>query len=292
MEDVSGDAYTARAPSAPEERMRHGRTAPAGTLLAARRALWASARRRALLKLLGRFDGVRKAVPAERAALAVPASLRQLLASHVAERFDHNEDPGADAAGWEVPLHRFAVAPGLAGRLAAAAAKAAAAERRRSPAGAQVSNRGGAWHGDARALEREEDRRELVALRAAGAAAVALAAEAEGEEAPAIKAAWFNVCAGGKAHNGLHHHQDSTWSGVFFASAGGTPGGRRGGGRLVLRVAAGKRRDGRSWVRYVRVPPTPGTIVVFPGWLLHAVEPALCPSGPVAPPRVSLAFNA
>ena len=51
---------------------------------------------------------------------------------------------------------------------------------------------------------------------------------------------------------------------------------------------------------YAVVPPAPGTIVVFPGWLLHAVMPAAgAPNGQTAArdaeadvlPRISVALN-
>ena len=68
--------------------------------------------------------------------------------------------------------------------------------------------------------------------------------------------------------------------------------------RIGGAAAGGPGSDGAC--EYAAVPPTPGTLVIFPGWLLHAVLPAAAADtaatadvadDQVRLPRISVAFN-
>ena len=120
-----------------------------------------------------------------------------------------------------------------------------------------------------------------------------------------------------RRRNRLHTHAGARWSVVFYAAASENS------GSLILvpkhapsatdheltpeecmylRAVPGtagihnpnatREKDGTSGVcHYLEVPPVPGSIVVFPAWLLHAVMPGSSEADDSCEPRVSVAFN-
>jgi uncharacterized protein (TIGR02466 family) len=107
--------------------------------------------------------------------------------------------------------------------------------------------------------------------------------------------AWANVNPPGASH-ALHGHPGAFWSAVYYVDDGGA--GADDGGELVLQDPRGMlpamhdpllrfRVEGCLSAGFVEaIRPRPGLLVVFPSWLLHAVEPFRGPR-----PRVSIAFN-
>ncbi len=99
--------------------------------------------------------------------------------------------------------------------------------------------------------------------------------------------AWANVLRAGDVFS-PHRHAGSAWSGAWYLDVGDGPG-----GHLVLedpRAGAGvldspllDQAEGAA----LSLAPQTGTLVVFPGWLLHHVTPY---AGDL--PRISLSFNA
>ena len=103
--------------------------------------------------------------------------------------------------------------------------------------------------------------------------------------------AWINI-SGRESLNLLHHHSDSTWSGVYYLDDG--RGGAEGniGGQLLLRVAAGGGTGAcdpdethhlprmalrgifetdlatRDLHEYVEIEPLAGHLILFPGTLI------------------------
>jgi len=131
--------------------------------------------------------------------------------------------------------------------------------------------------------------------------------QGDAEEAPALEA-WLNVSRCGHYH-GLHHHATSAWSGVYWAQ-GPSPvrGCGHSGGFLIqlkmdhLQTGGGESQaEGRKHqeqqleciCKYGVVEPRAGVILLFRGWLPHAVFPLAPPAhGDQAVPRVSASFNA
>ena len=82
---------------------------------------------------------------------------------------------------------------------------------------------------------------------------------------PSAFECWASVHGLGSWH-APHTHRRAALSAVFFAADGGGEG-----GDLVFDDPRG------AWPPFQhtwRVPPTPGELVVFPGWLIHRVEPS------------------
>ena len=196
----------------------------------------------------------------------------------------------SNRGGWH--SHR-----GLLTALAAAGGRAgvAAALLRRAVAQAVA-------HAEAEAAAEGAPPRRAAALRAALEARCASDARAPPElTALQPRHAWANVSRT-EHYNGLHDHEGALWSGVFYAKvppacAGG------GSGALVLRTAvggltaaqaeaaaapaaAGTPAPAVGWCRFAAVEPREGMLLLFPGWLPHAVLPL---KGDV--PRVSFSFN-
>jgi hypothetical protein len=134
---------------------------------------------------------------------------------------------------------------------------------------------------------------------------------------------WVNVSSSGDL-NTLHHHSGATWSGVYYVDSG--RGDVKGfiGGQLLLRFTRGmnfsedrgcgntepdedlnvprmKMLDTSSedplqvekeiaeyaeFGRYAAIDPEPGTLIIFPSWLSHAVAPHLGNAD-----RISVSFN-
>lgn len=107
--------------------------------------------------------------------------------------------------------------------------------------------------------------------------------------------AWVNVNPPG-ASNALHGHPGAYWSAVYYVDDGGA--GPDDGGELFFQDPRGVlpamhdpllrfRIEGCLSAGFSEtIRPEPGLLVVFPSWLLHAVDPFRGPR-----PRVSIAFN-
>jgi uncharacterized protein (TIGR02466 family) len=101
--------------------------------------------------------------------------------------------------------------------------------------------------------------------------------------------AWANVARQGHYHR-VHNHPSSAWSGVYYVNAGGDAPGRPLSGVLEL-------CDPRPFTEMVATPGSPfgqrvifraeaGTMIVFPSWLYHFVNPFHGDGE-----RISVAFN-
>jgi hypothetical protein len=134
--------------------------------------------------------------------------------------------------------------------------------REASSPGLTVSNVGG-WHSTADFLDWDgspvRDLRERIAAAAARVGARDFAVHA-----------WANVLRSGDYHD-AHRHGEAVWSGVYWVDAGQGLGGE-------LKFA--REREAHS------VAPRAGLMLIFPGFLLHSVEPY---TG--SRPRISVAFN-
>jgi uncharacterized protein (TIGR02466 family) len=107
--------------------------------------------------------------------------------------------------------------------------------------------------------------------------------------------AWVNVNPPG-ASNALHGHPGAYWSAVYYVDDGGA--GEGDGGELFFHDPRGVlpamhdpllrfRVEGCLSAGYTEsIRPEPGLVVIFPSWLLHAVDPFRGNR-----PRVSIAFN-
>jgi uncharacterized protein (TIGR02466 family) len=107
--------------------------------------------------------------------------------------------------------------------------------------------------------------------------------------------AWVNVNPPGSS-NALHGHPGAFWSAVYYVDDGGA--GPDDGGELTFQDPRGVlpamhdpllrfRVEGCLTAGYIEsIRPVPGLLVVFPAWLLHAVDPFRG-----SRPRVSVAFN-
>jgi hypothetical protein len=119
--------------------------------------------------------------------------------------------------------------------------------------------------------------------------------------------AWLNASQK-EALNLLHHHSDATWSGAYYVDdgRGDAPGFL--GGQLLLRLTPGGGHGScepdemehvprmalrgvyatveECQYQYVEVRPEPGTLVLFPSWLSHAVAPHFGNAE-----RISVSFN-
>ena len=133
---------------------------------------------------------------------------------------------------------------------------------------------------------------------------------------------WVNVSGAGDL-NTLHHHSGATWSGAYYVDTGKGDVDGFTGGNLLLRFTRGmtyiedtgqgnmepdedlhvprmQMMDGTTdpegpekeaaefdhFGRYAHVEPEPGTLIIFPAWLSHAVAPHLGNSD-----RISVSFN-
>ena len=133
---------------------------------------------------------------------------------------------------------------------------------------------------------------------------------------------WVNVSGAGDL-NTLHHHSDATWSGAYYVDSGEGDVEGFTGGHLLLRFTRGmtyiedtgqgnmepdedlhvprmkmldtpaddngpaeEAAEFEQFGRYAHIEPKPGTLIVFPGWLSHAVAPHLGNGD-----RISVSFN-
>lgn len=121
--------------------------------------------------------------------------------------------------------------------------------------------------------------------------------------------AWLNKSSN-ESFNLLHHHGDATWSGVYYVRNGRGAAAGYTAGQLLLRLTPGggtgacepdednhvsrmrlcgvfvDPSTGVEESRYAEVHPMPGTLLVFPGFLSHAVAPHF---GDLS--RVGISFN-
>ncbi|HEX8602958.1 MAG TPA: TIGR02466 family protein [Pseudoduganella sp.] len=107
--------------------------------------------------------------------------------------------------------------------------------------------------------------------------------------------AWVNVNPPGSS-NALHGHPGAYWSAVYYVDDGGA--GPDDGGDLFFQDPRGVlpamhdpllrfRIEGCLTAGYIEsIKPRPGMLIIFPAWLLHAVDPFRGPRE-----RVSVAFN-
>ena len=102
--------------------------------------------------------------------------------------------------------------------------------------------------------------------------------------------AWANILRNGE-YNSLHSHPNAFWSGVYYVTGNTKPADdNQFSGRLELldpRPGASLSYPLRTrlYGRFL-VDPTPGQMVVFPGWLQHQVHPYFGNEQ-----RISIAFN-
>ena len=88
--------------------------------------------------------------------------------------------------------------------------------------------------------------------------------------------AWLNVNRSSDL-NYMHVHDPLRWSGVYFVDAGATVEESHG-GRLLFR--GGKQAHVDASHSFLAVPPTPGTLWIFPGSVPHAVLGQVVPTDP------------
>lgn len=101
--------------------------------------------------------------------------------------------------------------------------------------------------------------------------------------------AWANVSRAGSYHR-THNHPGSAWSGVYYVEAGDESPDAPLSGVLELPdprpYANMTSTPGDPFGQKVLVRPKNGTIIMFPGWLPHFVNPYVGPGE-----RISIAFN-
>lgn len=101
--------------------------------------------------------------------------------------------------------------------------------------------------------------------------------------------AWANVSRQGSYHR-THNHPGSAWSGVYYVEAGEPSPEAPLSGVLELAdprpYANMTATPGDPFGQKVLVRPKNGTIIVFPGWFPHFVNPYVGPGE-----RISIAFN-
>ena len=257
------------------------------------------------LGLLGRFASYRPA-SADVSSLPLPPHAADLFTVHELHEYQDADAPDALNFGWNAAAHVFLLRDSH--RLNAALSRAALASAASSP-GLRVSNRGG-YHSDTRWLhDLSASRHPDVAaasrrlLHAIGCA-IHLA---QGGDSSGTRDAfaewrphdsWCNVVGAGHYH-GLHDHEAAAWSGVYYAAVPASVG-RGTSGALVLRTATSVihedgggavRRCQGDWCTFAALTPQPGALVLFPGWLPHAVLPLEDGDNRGGGVRISISFN-
>lgn len=113
--------------------------------------------------------------------------------------------------------------------------------------------------------------------------------------APVIDNMWANINPR-HGYNRSHSHPDTLWSGVYYVQA------PEGCGRIsfcdprsqaqVFTPVFGEisNTDSSSWSE-VYYEPVAGRLILFPGWLVHEVEPNLSTLDGEAGNRISVSFN-
>jgi uncharacterized protein (TIGR02466 family) len=262
--------------------------------------------------LLGRFSSYRPA-NGEVTALPLPPHgagghrrarerrAAEVFTTHELHEYQDADAPDALNFGWNATVHAFILRD--VEDDAALLSRAALASAASSP-GLRVSNRGG-YHSGTRWLHHlcHSKRADVASasrrlLHAIGCAIQLAEAHARGGDSnrDAYREewephdAWCNVVGDGHYH-GLHDHEAAVWSGVYYASVPASVGGAS--GALVLRTATSVMHGshgavGGEWCTFAPFTPQPGALVIFPGWLPHAVLPLEDGEGGV---RISISFN-
>ena len=161
----------------------------------------------------------------------------------------------------------------------------------RQSRGEKKSNVGG-WHSETGQLEFLGDARlaliqQMHALTQEATSKVL--AEAASPQVPIqfVLQAWANISRGGDSH-ASHTHPGATWSGVYYVDAGESTNGDGGAPLELVDPCPGRTNTFLSFLlpTSVQVRPRAGLMVLFPGYLSHAVH-AHKGSGT----RISIAFN-
>ena len=255
------------------------------------------------LGLLGRFSSYRPA-QGEITNVPLPPHAAEVFTTHELHEYQDADAPDALNFGWNATAHAFLLHDSH--HLDAALSRAALASAASSP-GLRVSNRGG-YHSDTRWLHdlcdskhtdvASASRRLLHAIGCAIQLAEAYARGGDGSgardgpDAWEPHDSWCNVVGHGHYH-GLHDHEAAVWSGVYYASVPASVGGAS--GALVLRTATSVMKEsdgavGGEWCTFAPFTPQPGALVIFPGWLPHAVLPLEDGDGSGGV-RISISFN-
>ena len=93
---------------------------------------------------------------------------------------------------------------------------------------------------------------------------------------------WANVLFDG-GFNKVHDHGEYTWSGVYYVDHGEAGDDPNNG---ILEFIDPRSGVAEAMKKVVRIQPTAGGLVIFPGWLKHYVLPYRG-----SDPRISVAFN-
>lgn len=93
---------------------------------------------------------------------------------------------------------------------------------------------------------------------------------------------WANVLFDG-GFNKVHDHGEYTWSGVYYVDKGDAGDDPNNG---ILEFIDPRSGVAEAMKKVVRIQPTAGGLVIFPGWLKHYVLPYRG-----SDPRISVAFN-
>ncbi|OED44621.1 hypothetical protein AB833_01125 [Chromatiales bacterium (ex Bugula neritina AB1)] len=113
--------------------------------------------------------------------------------------------------------------------------------------------------------------------------------------APVIDNMWANINPR-YGYNRSHSHPDTLWSGVYYIQAPENCGRisfndpRSQAQVYTPRMGANANTDSSSWSE-VYYGPIPGRLILFPGWLVHEVEPNLSTLEGDAGNRISVSFN-
>uniref|UniRef100_A0A7S1IRI9 Fe2OG dioxygenase domain-containing protein n=1 Tax=Eutreptiella gymnastica TaxID=73025 RepID=A0A7S1IRI9_9EUGL len=194
------------------------------------------------------------------------------------------------------------------------ALEALALELEQVGGGMQVSNRGG-FHSARDLFASRPGHRALQRLRVKLAQALVEAETAEesstsDEESDTgldpqttPTSSWPNVNRAGH-FNGMHDHIEASWSGVYYVRVPQKPkvGNGPHSGTICFRTAVGgfgaaledrayatNPAQPEGWCSIHHLDPSPGLLLLFPGWLMHGVMPLVCDDD--GDYRVSLAFN-
>ncbi len=157
--------------------------------------------------------------------------------------------------------------------------------REKSDPGIQHSNVGG-WHSSADLWEwQEPEIRQLCAwvIAAAEDLTATMVQLRSGDEVRAIPygGAWVNLLREG-GYNKVHNHPGAVWSAVYYVSAGEPDPKIPGNGNFeFMDPRPGNIHGGKEVL-----PPEAGTLMVFPSWLYHYVNPYFGKGE-----RISIAFN-
>lgn len=171
-----------------------------------------------------------------------------------------------------------------------AALLAEIADRQASEGGIRKSNRNG-WHSASDLF----DRKEPAQSKLAGMLLVMLAnitrevsPESDFSNIQVVPDGWINVNPKG-GYNSPHDHPGAFWSGVYYVKV---PTGEGDGGAIEFLsphkpLIANNLIKGAISSDKMKLRPRPGTVLIFPGNLVHWVHPNDCDDD-----RITIAFNA